>query len=74
MQHDGAWSLTTALCLLVYSTWGDREAHVQPASEGTGKGPDTAEFTAQAGEGWSMMLLNCPPLALSLLPSSLFIT
>lgn len=37
MQHDGAESLTTALCLLVYSTWafwGDGEAHVQPASEG----------------------------------------
>lgn len=23
-------------------------------------------LTAQAGEGWAMMLLNCPPLALSL--------
>lgn len=41
--------------------WGDRKAHVQPASEGTGKGPDTAEFTAQAGEGWYMMLLNFLP-------------
>lgn len=55
MQHDGAQSVSTALCLLVYSPrafWGDGEAHVQPAAEGTRKGPDTAEFAAQAGEGW----------------------
>lgn len=29
-------------------------------------GPDTVELTAQAGERWETMLLNCPPLALSL--------
>lgn len=40
---------------------GDREARMQSASEGTGKGPDTAEFAAQAGEGWSMMPLNFLP-------------
>lgn len=50
------------------SLLGNREAHVQPAAEGTRKGPDTAEFTAQAGEGWSMMLLNCPPHALPFCP------
>lgn len=54
--------------------WGDREGCVQPAPEGQRKGPDTAEFTAQAGQGCSMMLLSCPPLALSLPPSSLSIT
>lgn len=42
--------------------FGGIEKHImQSASEGTGKGPDTAEFTAQAGEGWSMMLLNFLP-------------
>lgn len=58
-QHRAYWS--TAL-----EPFGDIEKHESSASEGTRMGPDTVELTAQAGEGWATMLLNCPPLALSL--------
>lgn len=45
------------------------EKHDECASKGTWVGPDIVELTPQAGEGRAIILLNCPPLALSLFSS-----